>query len=190
MLDSLFETDQDQLDHISRVSQAVETLADTILTEKAMPKLPTVDHMCRAIQIAVNDQGRAIISRRLSHPLQLSWKADSRCGELNSTLVEPSMMDRMMISAVSGADNREAMVRIWPALLHRSLTCSAPRKYLCSSRGSSGDEIHLLPVLSGGRWTLFRVDPRRGVIDFLDFLIPGRGCEMSTFQASLKPRLS
>lgn len=185
-LDSLFESNQIQVHYISRVSQVVETLADTILTGKAMPSVPSVDHFCRGIQIAVNDQRRLFTSDRLSLPPQLSWKVDRNSGAFNATLVEPSMMDRMIVSTVSGADNREAMVRVWPALPHGSLTSSQQIKFLCSNKSPSGDEIHLLPILSHGRWTLFRIDPLRGIIDFLDFFVSGRGCEMSTFQASLR----
>jgi hypothetical protein len=94
------------------------------------------------------------------------------------------MMDRMMISAVSGADNRKSTVRIWPALVHRNLKRSCPSDFLCSNNSLSDDEIYLLPILSYGRWNLFRIDPQRRNIDFLDFSASARGCEIIAFQAS------
>jgi hypothetical protein len=122
------------------------------------------------------------MSSALELVLQPVWRAGSTPGALGRTLVEPSMMDRMLVSVLSDAGDSGSLVHVWPASLHRDLVGPPPPRYLYSTKTASNCSVHLIPVLFHCRWALFRVDPQRSVINFLDLLAASTGCEMSTFQ--------
>jgi hypothetical protein len=176
------ETSQDQYDYVLQASRTVQILADAILTQSAMPKVPSIDNMCQGIQIATNNHSRVSISSALGLVLQPVWRAGSTPGALSGTMMEPSMMDRMLASVLSDVGDNGPLVHVWPASLHHNLIGPPPPRYSCSTKTASSHKVHLIPVLFHCRWALFRVDPQRSVIDFLDLLASSTGCEMSTFQ--------
>jgi hypothetical protein len=68
----------------------------------------------------MTERSEAIVSSGLSIPLQPSWEAHDSSGGLIRALVEPSMMNRMMVSAVLGVDSSSH----WAS-------SAAPKSYTC-----------------------------------------------------------
>lgn len=182
-LDSLRNMDQDQHYYISQVCGMVQPLADAILAMRMIPLLPSVDHICQGIDIAVSDFRRANMLGDSSLSILRSPRTHNGYKVLDRTLVDPPMMDRILHSIISDAEGTGPLTHSWPAALHPSLIIPPPQPTrFCSSQHSSIPEVHLLPILFSRKWTLFLVDPQRGVIELLDFLYTSIGCDMRTFQ--------
>jgi hypothetical protein len=175
---------QDQYYYVSRISSVVETLADAIITRSIMPRIPNIGQMCQGIQIVAKDYERASMSRKLGFAWHPAAGEDSDHGVPAGTLADPSMMDRMLQRVAPVAKGENHTVHVWPASLHLSPAEPPSLRDVLSTSTSSDHQIHLLPILFQRRWTLFRVDRQRSVIDFVDFLSSSIGCELSTFQVS------
>jgi hypothetical protein len=176
---------EDRHQYIIQISRILEPLADAILMKSSIPSLPTLDQICQGISIALNDHKRENSSNEPSATFQNSSRASSCLNASGGTLVDCAMMNQMIRYAMPAKPSGGPTAYTWPAALYPWLTGSPRLEYLCFINSSSSGEIHLLPILLQRRWTLFAVDPRRGVIDHLDFLSSSTGCEMSTYQVSL-----
>lgn len=174
--------DQDHYYYISRVAGMVQPIADAILATQIIPLLPSIDHICQGIDIAVNDLRRANLLTDPSLNLPRSPRTHGCHKVLDSTLVDPPMMDRILGSIITDVEKIGPIMHVWPAAIHRSLI--TPEPTFRFSKHPAVADLYLFPILFPHRWTLFLADPQRGVIEFLDFLYTSVGCDVRTFQVS------
>jgi hypothetical protein len=152
-------------------------MATSILAESPIAAFPTVEHICAAIQTAMDRRRHTEWYRRL----HLLPDASSLHSTIGRSLVSLAGMNRMLISAASKESRCNSFVCIWPAALEHDLSgISAPIFESCVAVDPL-KELHLLPILSEGRWTLFCVDKSAAVIEYFDFHSASIGCEMSVF---------